>query len=480
MSENEVKKKVFISYSWTSDEHVAKVISLAQYLVYNGVDAIIDKWDLEVGNDKYKFMEKMVNDDSVDKVLMILDSGYKEKANQRAGGVGVETQIISSTLYDNNEKNKFLPISFEKDNEGKPYLPTFVANRLYLDLTGEGIDYSTGLEQLLRTIYQFPDQKKPKLGKRPEFLTNETLNPFQFSYKANEIEAATSTNPSRINNLVKIFLDMLIDESEEYLVKESQENIQNEIIGKINELLEVRHAYIKVLESILQSSKKSFSYVIYFFEDFNNKIDELQKKPLGLYEYQVESNEFLLHELFLITVSKLIKFEEWNLLKELVTYKYEYRRLGTNYSFIYFRPYLSELEKYKASDGGQVPSVSGKLIKDRTKSKRELMEIVDSDLFLHYVSKFDKSGTILQDSWFPEMYTNFEYGYKMKVISKMKSKKYVDQLLPIFETDFNTLVNYVEKEPRLQGFQNLNTNFGMPGIPLFKQSIKANNIGEFD
>lgn len=479
MSENE-DKKVFISYSWTSDEHVEKVINLAKYLVLNGIDTIIDKWDLKAGNDKYQFMEKMVNDDSVDKVLMILDSGYKEKADKRIGGVGVETQIISSPLYEHNEKSKFLPVSFEKDNNGDPYLPAFVSSRLYIDLSGEGSDYSTGLEQLLRTIYQLPDQKKPELGKRPEYLTNETLNTFQVEYKANEIEAATSNNPGRVSNLVKNFLDLLIDESEEYLVKEGQENIQNAIIGKINELSEIRKSYIKAIESLLQCSKESFSYVITFFEDMNNKIEDLQRTPLGLHEYQLESNEFLIHELFLITVSKLIKFEEWKLLKDLITYKYEYKRLGTNYSFIYLRPYLKSLEKYKALDGGQVPSVSGKLIKDRTKSTRELMEIVDGDLFLHYVSKFDKSGEILQNSWFPETYINFEYGYKMKVISKMKSKKYVDKLLPIFEIDFNTLIKLVDKEPRAQGFQNMNTNFGIRGIPLFKQSIEANKIGEFD
>lgn len=44
-------------------------------------------------------MESMVQDSSIDKVLIICDKGYKEKADDREGGVGTETQIITPTLY---------------------------------------------------------------------------------------------------------------------------------------------------------------------------------------------------------------------------------------------------------------------------------------------------------------------------------------------------------------------------------------------
>lgn len=39
--------KVFISYSWTNDTHIEKVMHLAQRLVYEGIDVVLDKWDLE-------------------------------------------------------------------------------------------------------------------------------------------------------------------------------------------------------------------------------------------------------------------------------------------------------------------------------------------------------------------------------------------------------------------------------------------------
>ena len=46
-------KKVFISYSWKVQE---KVIELAQRLISNGIDVILDVYDLKEGQDKYAFM----------------------------------------------------------------------------------------------------------------------------------------------------------------------------------------------------------------------------------------------------------------------------------------------------------------------------------------------------------------------------------------------------------------------------------------
>jgi hypothetical protein len=43
--------KVFISYSHDSQEHKKWVLDLATRLRNNGVDAIIDQWELRAGDD---------------------------------------------------------------------------------------------------------------------------------------------------------------------------------------------------------------------------------------------------------------------------------------------------------------------------------------------------------------------------------------------------------------------------------------------
>ena len=61
--------KVFISYSWTNPNHEEWVINLAERLVSDGVDVVIDKWNLKEGQDKYHFMESMVKSEEMKKSL---------------------------------------------------------------------------------------------------------------------------------------------------------------------------------------------------------------------------------------------------------------------------------------------------------------------------------------------------------------------------------------------------------------------------
>jgi hypothetical protein len=43
--------KVFISYSHDSEEHKAWVADLARFLIINGIDVVIDAWNLRRGED---------------------------------------------------------------------------------------------------------------------------------------------------------------------------------------------------------------------------------------------------------------------------------------------------------------------------------------------------------------------------------------------------------------------------------------------
>src|SRR5262245_40900877 len=80
--------KLFVSYSWTTPNHEAWVLKLAIDLVESGVDVIIDKWHLREGQDADKFMEQMVTDPNIKKVILVCDQAYAEKADARKGGVG--------------------------------------------------------------------------------------------------------------------------------------------------------------------------------------------------------------------------------------------------------------------------------------------------------------------------------------------------------------------------------------------------------
>ncbi len=170
--------KVFISYSWTPSENRKSVIDLAHRLNDSGIDVIIDEWYLRPGMDIYSFMEKMVTDDTIDKILIICNHEYMVKANSiRGSGVDIERQIISKELYLNADENKFIPVIFEH-RDGKPCLPAYLDTKLNIDFSNEKL-FHVAYEQLVREIYGKPINSRPKsLGNIPPYIKGEVVQSF--------------------------------------------------------------------------------------------------------------------------------------------------------------------------------------------------------------------------------------------------------------------------------------------------------------
>ncbi|PIU54750.1 MAG: hypothetical protein COS89_09180, partial [Deltaproteobacteria bacterium CG07_land_8_20_14_0_80_38_7] len=112
---------VFISYSHDSPEHKQWVEDLATRLRNAGVNAILDRWNLEPGSDVALFMERGVRDS--DRVLTICTDTYIRKAEAGVGGVGYERLIVTSELIQDIGTTKFIPIV--KDVIGTKKVPSF-------------------------------------------------------------------------------------------------------------------------------------------------------------------------------------------------------------------------------------------------------------------------------------------------------------------------------------------------------------------
>lgn len=165
MENEENVPKVFISYSWSSEEHKQWVLNLASKLVSeSGVDVILDRWHGVVGHDRFHFMEESIK--LADKVLVICDKTYCEKANGRLGGVGTETIIITPSVYKDTKQEKFIPISLEMEN-GEYLLPDFFKSRFALGM-GMG-NFEKTYKKLERLIWEEPILTPPARGKKPDF-----------------------------------------------------------------------------------------------------------------------------------------------------------------------------------------------------------------------------------------------------------------------------------------------------------------------
>lgn len=154
--------KVFISYAWESEEHRAWIKTLANHLLADGIEAIVDQYDLGLGDRLPQFMEESVT--SADYVLIVCTPTYKAKADARCGGVGYEGHIISDELYSKRNERKFIPVL--KGGTFEECIPTFLAGKLGIDLS-DGLD-GEGYENLIATLFHV--KRKPPV-RQPRFTS---------------------------------------------------------------------------------------------------------------------------------------------------------------------------------------------------------------------------------------------------------------------------------------------------------------------
>jgi len=152
---------VFISYSHDTQEHKKWVLDLATRLRNSGIDAIIDQWELEPGDDLPHFMETHLA--RADRVLMVCTERYVEKANSGSGGVGYEKMIVTSDLLSRIDSNKVIPIVKQNGSNG---VPTFLKTKVYIDFS-KAEDYELSFDNLVRSIHGAPLFKKPEIGNNP-------------------------------------------------------------------------------------------------------------------------------------------------------------------------------------------------------------------------------------------------------------------------------------------------------------------------
>ncbi len=196
-------------------------------------------------------MEKMVTDPEIQKVAIICDRMYAEKADERSGGVGTETQIISPEIYEKEDQNKFVAIVAERDENGNAYLPTYYKSRIYIDLSDSDL-YATNFEQLLGWAYDKPLYIKPKIGKKPSFLseTNPILLGTTTRYK--RALDAIKNNKDYTKGAIDEFFQTFVENLEEFRISRKDGEFDDKVIENIDKFLPYRSEAIEIFLAIAQ------------------------------------------------------------------------------------------------------------------------------------------------------------------------------------------------------------------------------------
>jgi hypothetical protein len=162
--------RAFLSYSWDSQDHQLWVTQLAGRLRgEHGVEIIFDGWHLAPGGDRLHFMEQAIAGNNF--VVVICTPTYAERANNRQGGVGYESMVITSEIAAHILTKKFIPVL--RKGTWDSSLPIYLKSRMGVDLSDEPYREDE-YEKLLRVLHGELIQPPP-LGTKPDFSKSPAL-----------------------------------------------------------------------------------------------------------------------------------------------------------------------------------------------------------------------------------------------------------------------------------------------------------------
>lgn len=428
--------KLFISYSWSSPSHEQWVVDLATEINNSGVEVILDKWDLREGHDSVAFMEKMVTDPSITKVLMVCDQIYASKADGRAGGVGTETQIISREVYEMQAQDKFAAVVAEKNAEGKPYLPTYYKSRIYIDLS-ESDRYTEGFEKLLRWIFDKPLYIKPEIGKPPSFLTDSTTPLLGTSALAKRVIDGLKNDKTYARGALDEYLSLFTDNLERFRLSGSIGEQDDRVLKSIEDFIPSRNEFLSVLTTLSQYGDTS-SYGPRLHRFFESLAPYLSRPPevTQWNESDFDNFQFIIHELFLYAIAVMLRGEHFEAALQLLSRPYYVpantsRGMKSTVTYSIFRNHLITLERRNQRLNLNRLSLRADLLEQRSKTIGiPFQQVMQAD-FICFL-RADLVNEDYYDNWYPEtlLYASRHHG-SFELFARSISKSYLGKVLPL-------------------------------------------------
>lgn len=429
--------KVFFSYSWTTPEHEKWVLELATKLMEDDrVDVVLDKWETVEGQNLNKFMERSVNDPSIQKVLIISDHLYVEKANGQKGGVGTETVIISSEVYKDAEQTKFIPIVAERGPDGEAYLPTYFNGSKYIDLSNAEI-FEEEYERLVRNLHGKPEHKKPVLGSVVKTILEDDVNKKRLkSYAAlMRFKHQSSKNLRSIDSYSTDFVETFMEDFRSFAFRpEDSDDVGDLLCNAFASMQEMIDIYVDFLEYYIREAEVVDSQtIIEILEGMYPIVRFRSDSQKSFYESQFEHMELFLQEIVLYTIALLYKNRKFNVIKNVVSHHYIVGdEVSTKEGSIdLFRPYLQLLESRQPKSGGtKYTSYAGHLLKQHANnSKISFEKLVEADLLLSLLDYSFKASPY--SYWYPVTSPYIPYK-KVDFILRLKSKPYFEQVKSMY------------------------------------------------
>lgn len=414
-----VRPKVFISYSWVSKQHREEVRQFADRLIANGVQVLLDEYDLQPGQDLYKYMENTVTNSEVTHVLIIADRHYTERANERKGGVGSETLLLSPEVYEKVDQTKIVPLVFEKDEDGKPFLPAYIKSRMHIDFTDQN-RYEQAFEELLRHLFGVTKHSKPPLGEPPDFSTPEPPK----VPKKSEPEAAIQNILTRLEPL--------------RILPSGEGHLDEKVFIAFKKTKPLRDELLVALNDVIRRNSDNDETTVEFLTDVLQRLQELRYPPAGVMQWRDADYEhlaLLISEIATYITALLIKNKRYGTLNRLVRKTYFWRsntgelKAGTWNSFYHYIGVLDQNRNNRLQTNRV--SIAADLIKERCDFDGVTFdELRDADNTLYLLMRF-----LFPDDrykwWFPRLSVYRDFG-DIRPFGEMISKERAEKIIAMF------------------------------------------------
>lgn len=484
MEDKSKRPTVFISYS--HDDHQDLVRSIVDRLISEGgINVIFDDYDLHLGHDVNKFMERTVNDPEMSKVLIMCDRSYREKADARRGGVGTETIIISQEVYSQSSPGKFIPVVLERDENGEAYRPVFLKHSNYIDLSQEGI-FEENFRKLVCEIYGKPFRKKPPLGPRPDYVTDEG------SGRHEAVARPMQHGSSNAKGGVPRF-DEAVRMSIEALDALSPKTFANGNARDMDALT------LPIRNNFLGSTQAAFESGTITEEDIGDAIEKMhgEVSPLkGCSSYRNEDYAYLdgfFHELFICLVGLLLEREAFAGLHGLLWRTYFLRRSWFDIdppkpcSYTAFRKACSAFSwalRSPGFHGNSEANRSGMFESRELKPYWTAVKIQKADLFLFQMSEFkNRDSENRAEIWLPVTATHYGDSPRMGW-DRLVSKRHCRRMLPLFGQEsieeLKVALGKTASASKRNHWDTLAYDWVLGGIPDITREIPPDEIGSME
>lgn len=465
------KPKIFISYAWSRKEYEDKVLLLATKLRGDGIEAILDKWNLKEGHDTFSFMEKCVLDDSITNVLILLDPVYEQKADKREGGVGSETQIISPEIYNKVNQEKFIPIIMERKSDNSIPKPVFLKTLLHFDLSNVE-KYDEEYIRLVKRLYGEEYYRTPELGEKPGWVEQD-INQIDIQVQKYNILSQALTSKV-LESKYSSFLTEIMKSLSELNFEKSDQITFDYILQCYDETRSIRSNFLELLEHSIYIDNAGNLLADFFESLFHNAMNQSDDMKTSI----IKS---FIHELLIYSTAILFIQKDFKSICSIITKTYYDIHRRENRTFVMFYYYNGLLDnavnnsrEKKFHSGTAEYWISNLDIKKCSKD-----QFVFADNLLYnasiYIEKFNN-----EYNWFPLTYI---YGGRDNIFTtsyfkKMISRNSLAELLNMF--------GYNDPEKFKTCFKNIDSlivkgNFERAGYSLtFEKAPLLNDIVNFE